>query len=598
MQKNTTNLSDRFRGILSDLSSFIGKDTSSAASPVCESHDRDSFIKRLHSFKSSSWFAKPCWLSPVICARYGWMNVDVDLLQCVGCQSVLFVRSPTSFDPVVYSACQKRLEDQLKRTAHHACCIWSSCPTPEGIIFAHSNSASYKVVADKFITKSLLLHSAGKDLPAVEHSSLNLSDSDVTALCSLVTDSPRFQHDADIPGAVRSAILLALAGWDLSDGGRAVPGCTSIQCTLCMRQPGLWNYISIAGGGDVEPNLDAYGHGDFVSDTECNADKESGESETSVIHSPCNIVENQLSPYQVTDMQLATGGTDLQAAIDDPLPFDTNIDVQESLVLAQDIEAMDELQDRLPSIDSQDVELNQVAVSSDKDDGSEAVTDDMTDDHFDANPHESLSGFRSSGSHSSTSPAASEPELHTDVAENLVSHEIMECYDSMQQELDVPVLELNTIDSDSLDASSESDNTSDREESAKESDINAADTDAEKAVSNFAGTSAMHDVHGRDLDSSNKFIGSHSMEEDAGNSSYLEDFAPSLEPPISAVDYSGAVSSKMRCSEEVVHETTDSLVEPTEQNEDNVDTNSQESVQQPGDVDTCTQAAALDLTVR
>jgi len=613
MQKNTSTVSDRLRGVLSDLSSFIGKDASSAALPACESRDRDLFFKRVRSFKSSSWFAKPRWLSPVSCARYGWMNVDVDLLQCVGCQSVLVVRSPSSFDPAIYDACQKRLEDQLKRGAHHACCTWPSCPVPETIILAHSGGSSRAVVVDDFLTKAMLLYSAGKDLPAVGHSSLDVSDSDVMALCSLVTNSPKFQHDAEVPGALQSAVLLALAGWDLSDGGKAVvPGCTSVQCTLCMRQPGLWNYVSITGGGDTEPGLEARSCGDSLSDIECNADEESeSESQAAATHSTCVVVESRLSPYEVTDMQLAAGSSSSPAVTDDSLPFDVCMDVQESLVQTQDVEARDELPDRLLSIDSRDAEHHPVAVSPDQHDNSEALTNDMTDvadpdeDEHRSNPNaqESLSGFLPSQSKNSTSHPVREPQLHTDIAGNrLVSCENTNCdrlpCDLVQQERDTRDSdvreELDMNDSDGLDACPEFDNTSDH----KETNINAADSGDEEMTSNSAGSLAAPDEHSHEPANPDKLNSSDSVEKDVDNSSNTpEDLSctgTSSEPPISAVDNSGEMS-EMACLEEVGNE-TETLVQCAEQNEDNVDTNSQESLQQSADVDS--EAAALDLTVR
>jgi len=427
MQKNTTSMSDRVRGILSDLSSFIGKDSNSAALPACESRDRDLFIKRVHSFHSSTWFAKPHWLSPITCARYGWMNVDIDLLHCVGCQSVLVVRTPSSFDPAIYDACQKRLEDQLKRAAHHPCCTWPSCPTPEVIILAHSASSSQAVVVEDFINKAVLLNSVGKDLPAVEHSSLSVSESDVSALCSLITNSPKFLHDTEIPGALQSAVLLALAGWDLSDGGKAVPGCTSLQCSLCMRQPGLWNYISITDGNDREPSLEADSHGESLLDHEVNAEKEPEELQTAANHSPCAVVDSQLSPNEVVGLQSAEGNTSFPALLEGSLPLlttDKCMDLQESLLSSQDVESFDESQDRLPSIGSKDGEPCPLAVNSDKDDNTESMTDDMTgvadtDERGDlsdatADAHKSFSGFLPSESQDSTSSEETRIEQHKD----------------------------------------------------------------------------------------------------------------------------------------------------------------------------------------
>ena len=375
MQKNSTTISERLQGILSDLSSFVGQDSSSAALPVCESRDRDSFVKRVHSFQTSSWFAKPRWLSPVTCARYGWINVDVDLLRCVGCQSVLVIRTPSSFDPAVYDACQKRLEDQLKRAAHHACCTWPSCPTPEVIILTHNGGSSQAVVVEDFVYKAQLLYSVGKDLPAVEQSCLNVTESDITGLCSLVRNSPQFQHDEEIPGALQSAVLLALTGWNLSNGGKVFPGCTSVQCLLCMRQPGLWNYISITDSNDRVPNVESHNNAEPVLDHQMNTEKESEDVPSAGSHSP-------------------------------------DMDFQESVVTSRDAEAIHDTQDRLPSFSCKDDdEPCSLAMNSDIDDG-EGITDDMSDidEHGDHSDEPDVADSDESGDHSDVPDMADSDE--------------------------------------------------------------------------------------------------------------------------------------------------------------------------------------------
>lgn len=37
------------------------------------------------TYKSSTWFAKPSIISPLCCARYGWINISSDTLKCVSC---------------------------------------------------------------------------------------------------------------------------------------------------------------------------------------------------------------------------------------------------------------------------------------------------------------------------------------------------------------------------------------------------------------------------------------------------------------------------------------------------------------------------------
>jgi hypothetical protein len=52
---------------------------------------RADFMKRLESYKVSTWFDKPEALSPVVCARWGWINEQTDQLHCTTCQARLII---------------------------------------------------------------------------------------------------------------------------------------------------------------------------------------------------------------------------------------------------------------------------------------------------------------------------------------------------------------------------------------------------------------------------------------------------------------------------------------------------------------------------
>lgn len=365
MQKSTTAaISDRLRGI---LTSFIGLDRNSPPSSVCDARDQDSFVERLRSFRSSSWFAKPRWLSPVICARYGWINVDIDLLRCVGCQSLLVVRAPSSFDPSIYSACQKRLEDQLKQDAHHPCCTWPSCPTSEVIILAHGYSSNQTAVVEDFLNRALLLYSVGTRLPAIDQSPLNITESDITALCELVTSCPKFLHGNEVPAAVESAVLLALVGWNLSNGDRTLAGCTSLQCSLCMRQPGLWNYISIVSGDQAcsinsgEPRLD-----DEMNEVE--------DLQTAGSYLRCDVIDGQFPSCETGGRKLTADDVSVPAAVEDSLPSPTSekcLDLQKSSASSLSVNANNDAQDMLPGSDTEPCSLAVIT------DNCEHITDDV-----------------------------------------------------------------------------------------------------------------------------------------------------------------------------------------------------------------------------
>lgn len=53
-----------------------------AAHPPARPWDRGDLVRRLHTFRASTWFAKPPAAGPIPCARRGWVNDGVDALTC------------------------------------------------------------------------------------------------------------------------------------------------------------------------------------------------------------------------------------------------------------------------------------------------------------------------------------------------------------------------------------------------------------------------------------------------------------------------------------------------------------------------------------
>ncbi|KAK6148672.1 hypothetical protein DH2020_019584 [Rehmannia glutinosa] len=77
-------------------SSLLGSATSAQA-PLCRPWDRDDLFRRLSTFKSMTWFAKPQVVSPLECARRGWVNVDMDTIACASCDARLLFSTPSSW---------------------------------------------------------------------------------------------------------------------------------------------------------------------------------------------------------------------------------------------------------------------------------------------------------------------------------------------------------------------------------------------------------------------------------------------------------------------------------------------------------------------
>ncbi|XP_030474648.2 uncharacterized protein LOC115692037 isoform X1 [Syzygium oleosum] len=69
----------------------------SSQAPECRPWDRGDLMRRLSTFKSMTWFAKPKAVSAVNCARRGWVNVDMDIIACEACGARVLFSTPSSW---------------------------------------------------------------------------------------------------------------------------------------------------------------------------------------------------------------------------------------------------------------------------------------------------------------------------------------------------------------------------------------------------------------------------------------------------------------------------------------------------------------------
>ncbi|PIA63471.1 hypothetical protein AQUCO_00201073v1 [Aquilegia coerulea] len=94
---------DRERSIVSmsglnrSLYTARPQSSSSSQAPLCRPWDRGDLMKRLTTFKSTTWFGKPKAVSAVNCARRGWINVEMDIIACEACGARLLFSTPSSW---------------------------------------------------------------------------------------------------------------------------------------------------------------------------------------------------------------------------------------------------------------------------------------------------------------------------------------------------------------------------------------------------------------------------------------------------------------------------------------------------------------------
>ena len=74
-------LAPRDTGLMQPMTAWCGALAGSSGRRP-RAWDRDDLLRRLHSFRPTTWFLKPPGADPVTCARHGWVNVGADLLAC------------------------------------------------------------------------------------------------------------------------------------------------------------------------------------------------------------------------------------------------------------------------------------------------------------------------------------------------------------------------------------------------------------------------------------------------------------------------------------------------------------------------------------
>ncbi|XP_045165270.2 zinc finger C3HC-type protein 1-like [Mercenaria mercenaria] len=199
-------------------------------SSVPDSRNRQLFYKRVYTFSPLTWFAKPLELSPLVCARYGWENVNSDMLQCVNCKAFLCGRLPKGVDTLVYRECCNKLKKSLI-DSHEKLCKWSSSPCPES--FQYVPYHDREELLNNFWFRVTSLQCAR--IPSISYTSMEEKGvSEETMLAYTKSIQLNSTDERDAPASV---IVCALCGWLYSESQVGI-----LQCNICCRKIGLWNY--------------------------------------------------------------------------------------------------------------------------------------------------------------------------------------------------------------------------------------------------------------------------------------------------------------------------------------------------------------------
>uniref|UniRef100_A0A672LB62 Nuclear-interacting partner of ALK-like n=1 Tax=Sinocyclocheilus grahami TaxID=75366 RepID=A0A672LB62_SINGR len=212
----------------------------------CEAANKEAFFNR-HCLK---WAGKPRALSPLRCARYGWINVDCDMLKCSSCQAFLCASIQATLDFQKYEGRISELLLQLL-TQHEKFCSWPDFPCPDRFWMVPINEPMvlFSAFLDRFKSACLL----EQQLPAMkpEHlKAMTLTEDVISVLLQLIEDEQVKQCgspskvSSDPLSVLVAACIVALCGWTASPSLQAM-NLPVLTCSYCMRNVGMWNFFQM-----------------------------------------------------------------------------------------------------------------------------------------------------------------------------------------------------------------------------------------------------------------------------------------------------------------------------------------------------------------
>ncbi|XP_057804949.1 uncharacterized protein LOC131020258 isoform X2 [Salvia miltiorrhiza] len=196
-----------------------------AQAPVCRPWDRGDLVRRLSTFKSMTWFAKPQVVSPLECARRGWVNVDMDTIACVSCNTRLLFSTPSAWAKQQVEKAAMVFSLKLE-SGHNLLCPWTNNSCAEELAqFPNLSGAS--LIEDykgRFLSLSQLIALpviAPMTIDDLRTSQLEQFLSDSSSLgCHEPLESSGTESSGHVPATSSSILyyqaqkLISLLGWE------------------------------------------------------------------------------------------------------------------------------------------------------------------------------------------------------------------------------------------------------------------------------------------------------------------------------------------------------------------------------------------------
>ncbi|KAM6301858.1 zinc finger C3HC-type protein 1 isoform 2-T2 [Podargus strigoides] len=228
-----------------------------------ESASKEAYFSRVETFTPLKWAGKPHELSPLVCAKYGWTNVECDMLKCSSCQAFLCVNLQLTLDFNKYKECCVELKKALC-TAHEKLCFWPDSPCPDR--FAMLPVDEPKALLQDFLDRFQSLCQLELQLPSLgpeDMKNMSLTEEKISLLLQLIEEELEHKMDGEKPPMKFAteilqvhvpACILALCGWTCSAASGSVH-LSVITCSHCMRKVGLWGFHQLESPG---PELESW----------------------------------------------------------------------------------------------------------------------------------------------------------------------------------------------------------------------------------------------------------------------------------------------------------------------------------------------------
>lgn len=220
-----------------------------AEEPPLESTSKEAFFSRVETYSSLKWAGKPSELSPLVCAKYGWVTVECDMLKCSSCQAFLCATLQPAFDFDRYKERCAELKKALC-TAHEKFCFWPDSPSPDRFGMLPLDEPT--VLVSEFLDRFQSLCHLDLQLPSLRPEDLKtmcLTEDKISLLLHLLEDELDHRTDerktatklgSDIQVHV-TACILSVCGWacrlanvpgDINRDDTIYP-CISVTLNIC-----------------------------------------------------------------------------------------------------------------------------------------------------------------------------------------------------------------------------------------------------------------------------------------------------------------------------------------------------------------------------